>query len=98
MVAEGIGDAANAPAVWFIADGTDRRSSGGNRAIECGVRIIDDEDHAHRGAAEGFGAEVLMGSGFVSYPEIALADGEVGDNAPSSPSMRDSVVAPKARV
>ena len=81
VVAEGINHTYDSPALIFITHWADGKGSGGDSAIECGVWIVGDEDHSRCRATEGFGAEVLVGSGFVGEPEIALTDGELGDNA-----------------
>src|ERR1700722_10851224 len=77
MMAEGIGDAADAPTVFFVPDRADGSGAGGNGAIKDGVRIVDDQGDAKCAASEGFRAEILIGRRLVSQPEASGIDGEL---------------------
>ncbi len=79
VVAEGIDDAADAPAP-LVGDGPDFFCAGGDGAGEGGVGIGDGEDDAGGAAGEGFGAEVVVAGGFVGQPEFCAFDGKAGDD------------------
>src|SRR5262245_49785155 len=70
MVAKGINDASNAPAIALIRDRPDYRGSGGDGPVEDGVRILDGQHHPRRTTAEGLRTEVEMLRRLVGEPEL----------------------------
>jgi len=60
MMPERIHDATDTPAVRLISNGPDNVSSRSDGASERSVGILDNEDHTRGGAAQGFGAKVLV--------------------------------------
>jgi hypothetical protein len=80
VVAEGVEDAAYAPGM-FCPDGADDGGASGYGAVECGVGVVDGEDHADGAAVEGLGAEVFVLRGLVGDPEAETIDGEIADYA-----------------
>src|SRR5215467_10569558 len=79
VVAEGVDDAAEAPAI-FVGHGVDDGGSGFDGAFEGSVGVVGGEDHADGSAVEGFGAEVFVFGGFVGEPEARSVDGQVGND------------------
>ncbi len=59
MMSEGVGDSAQPPSVG-IGDRHNLSCSRGNGSLAHLPRIVDDEEHPDRTAADGFGAEILM--------------------------------------
>jgi hypothetical protein len=79
MVAEGVEDSSDAPAV-LIGDGIDDFGANGNGMIECGIRIFDDHDDAHGAASQRFRAEILMLGRLVGNPKLGSGNGKLRDN------------------
>src|SRR5215469_10757668 len=79
VVAEGIDDAAEIPAIGILHL-DDYGCSGFDGAPEGGVGVVDGEDHADGSTFEGLGAEVLEVGSFVRDPEAGAVDGEVADD------------------
>ena len=73
MVAEGIDDASDPPAV-FIADGIDFFCSGLDGAGKDGVGIGRRHDDPHRNSAKGFGTEVVVLGGLIAEPEFGAVN------------------------
>lgn len=80
MVAEGVNNAANAPAVLF-GDGRDFFGASFQGALEQRVWIWNGENHADGSAVQSFRAEILVFGGFVTEPEFSAVDGEACDDA-----------------
>jgi hypothetical protein len=80
VVAERIGDAAYAPAV-FVGDGPNHGGSGRDCPVVGGVGIFNCEDHPRGAAAQGFGAKVLVFRRLVGEPEFGSVQGESSDYA-----------------
>jgi hypothetical protein len=79
MVAEGVEDASDAPAV-LIGDGIDDLGANGNGMIECDIRIFDDHDDARGAASQRFRAEILMLKRLVGDPKLGSGNGKLRDN------------------
>src|SRR6185437_9170068 len=79
MVAKGIDDAADAPAV-VVGHLPDDGGPGGDGLVEDGVGVFDGEDHAGRAAVEALGAVVLMLGRLVGEPEFSSVDCQPGDD------------------
>jgi hypothetical protein len=80
VVAEGVEDAADAPAV-VVFHGPNDSGAGCDGAVEGGVWVFDGENHADGAAVEGLGAEIFVLGGFVCDPEAVAVDGEIADYA-----------------
>jgi hypothetical protein len=80
MVAEGVNNTANAPAVLF-GDGRDFLGASLQSALEHGVWIRNGENHADGSAVQGFRAEISVFGGFVTEPEFGAVHGQTGDDA-----------------
>ncbi len=74
VVAEGIDDSADSPVIWLVSDRHDYCRTRSYSACEHGVRVGDNEDHAHGRASESLGAEVLVFGRFVGDPEFGAVD------------------------
>ena len=90
VVAGGIDEAADAPAVVLVGDRPDDFGSGGDGAVEDNVGIVDGENEADGRAAEGFGAEILVLRGFFGDPELGALNGEVSDGRAFIDAEEDS--------
>lgn len=79
VLAEGIHDAADSPAV-SVGDGIDFFRTGRDGAGKNCVGIGDRQDDANRGAADGFRAEVVVLGRFVAQPKLGAIHGKPGNN------------------
>lgn len=79
-MAEGINDAANAPAV-LLGDGRDFFCASFDGALEHRVWIRNGENHADGATVQGFRAEIFVFGGFIAEPEFGAVDGEACDDA-----------------
>jgi hypothetical protein len=80
VMAEGIDDASDAPAV-LIADGKDLFCSGFDGAGKHGVRIGGRHNDADRDSAKRFWTEVVMLGRLVAEPEFGAVNGQLGNHA-----------------
>lgn len=79
VVAEGVADAAYAPAVVLVFDRPDDGGSGGDGSVEEGVGVVDGEDEAHGASLQGVRAGVLVVGGLIGQPEGCAGDFKLGD-------------------
>ena len=94
-MAEGVDDAADAPAVVvFHVD--DNGGSGGDGFFEGGVGVVDGEDHADGAAVEGFGLEFLCSGDSSASQNSAPSTASLATMDPLPSSWRNCSVAPKA--
>jgi hypothetical protein len=80
MMAEGVDEASDAPAVRLIGNGPHDDSSCSNGSIEYGIGVGDGQDHPDRTAANGFGAEIGMLGGFIGNPEFRALHGQMSND------------------
>jgi hypothetical protein len=79
VVAEGVEDASDAPAV-LIGNGMDNFGAGGDGMVERGVRVFNDHNHSYSTAPERFRAEIQMFGRFIGNPELGSAGGKLRDD------------------
>ena len=88
MMAEGIDDASDAPAV-LIADWINFLRTGLDGAGKNSIGIGRCHDDAHRNSAERFRAIVVMLGRFVAEPELRAGNGQLGNHAAATIKSKD---------
>src|SRR4051794_14877455 len=79
-----IHNAAKSPSIG-IRYWNNRGGSGRDSSFEHGCGIRDDEQHAHRAAAQRWGTEILVFRGLFGDPEGGAADVQLSDAATFDP-------------
>lgn len=79
-MAEGVGEAADAPTVVLVFDGPDDGGSGSDSAVEEGVRIVHSKNEADGSSPECERAGITVLGRLVREPEGRAIDGELGDD------------------
>jgi hypothetical protein len=59
----------------FLAHRVDLSGTGRHRSVEHGLRVVNDQQHAHRSSADRLRAEVAVRRRLVGHPERCVAHG-----------------------
>src|ERR1700746_517248 len=81
MMAKGIDQTADAPAIRLVYYGPRPVCSGRNSAVKNHIGFIHNQDHADRPPAEPCRAEILIARRFICYPEFRFTDRQTSYNS-----------------